>query len=482
MLVRCQEPEVYQANSNGKVASPSKPVKTIGNGDRVLITTNTIWSSDTIYLLNGEVIVRNASLTIEPGTVIKGTKDTTPIDQDILNSVLLIDVNAQIFAQGMPNNPIVFTSNEPPGQRNPGDWGGVVLLGPDGINQSSAYIEGIEDPLLYGGLGDRRSSGSGIMEYVRIEFAGTILRDGNETNGLTLAGVDANTMINHIQVSRSNDDGFEFFGGTVNAQFLVSWQCRDDDFDVDFGHTGVIQYAVSRRNNDFVSAESNGIESDNSGLATLESPLDSTILKTNTLFANITFVGPGQFNSDGSEIDDTFPLVFNAGVLKRRNSATSLFNSIIASWRLGINLRDQNTLSNILNDQSRLVGNSVGLPSASDWSIRFQNGSIPVVFFIFGEGNNIEAKPSIQDLKSTAFATGTHTPNGTNPAGTPDFTLTLGSVNLNNAEILPMDAINRGMVQESFRGAFGPGGLVTGGNWNFSSGWLEFDPQNTVYH
>ena len=491
----CQEPEVHREVSNkGTVASLARPVKTVGNGHRTIITTHTTWHSDTTYLIDGEVIVRGADLTIRPGTIIKGKKDTTPFpDQDILNSVLIIDVNAQIFAQGIPNNPIIFTSNEPPGQRNPGDWGGVILLGPDIVNQSSTYIEGIEDPLSYGGLGDRRPSGSGIMEYVRIEFAGTILQDGDETNGLTLAGIGANTTINHIQVSHSNDDSFEFFGGTVNAQFLVSWHCRDDDFDTDLGHTGVIQYAVSRRNNDFVSTESNGIESDNDGAGSVKLPL------TNTLFANVTLIGPVELEGDGSEIDRIRPQVFNAGMLVRRASGTSVSNSIYTAWPRGTEMRRDSTARNFLapinlSDTLRLEGITVGLPSlGGSQFITTDMISIVSQFTIdryLEVGNNTVAQAvnpfsnvaSIVGLQNQAFGTGTPSSISTDPPGIPNFTLVPGDVNLVNANTLQPSAILRGLVQESFRGAFDEDGIVSGGNWFFDDGWLEFDPQNTLYH
>ena len=490
MFTACQETEVFDdANNSGTAASPTKPTVTIGQGTtaRTLITSDRTLFSDTTYLIDGEVVVSGAVLTIQPGTLIRGVKDPNPNDQVILNSVLVIDTDAQIIAQGQANNPIVFTSDQAPGQRNPGDWGGVVILGPDVVNQGTALIEGLESPLTFGGNGDSRSQGSGILQYVRIEFSGTILQDGDETNGLTLGGVGANTTLSHIQVSRGNDDGFEWFGGSVDAQYLVSWQTRDDDFDSDFGHTGVVQYAISRRSNEFVSTESNGIETDNDGSGSNASP------ETNTLFVNVTFLGPGELNGDGSEIDLTTPGVFNSGILVRRNSATNLLNSIITAWPVGVEMRDNPTADNytLAPNSLKLEGLSVGLPRNGGTSIRTANmapilttdvtdrytivGNNSLATASLAQGTNVA---SIVGLRDAAFATGTSTGSGTNPAGTPDFRLVANTANLNNAFMISAADQARGVVPENFRGAFGE----TNGGWNFNSGWLEFDPENAVYH
>ena len=491
-FMACQETEVFDdADSTGTVASPTKPVDTVGIGTagRTLITTNTTWNANTTYFINGEVVVSGAVLTIEAGTLIRGVSDPNPNDQVILNSVLVIDTDAQIIAQGQSNNPIIFTSDQAPGQRNPGDWGGVVILGPDVVNQGTALIEGLENPLTFGGSGDNRPQGSGILQYVRIEFSGTILQDGDETNGLTLGGVGANTTLNHIQVSRGNDDGFEWFGGSVNAQYLVSWQTRDDDFDSDFGHTGAVQYAISRRSNDFVSTESNGIETDNDGSGSTSSP------ETNTIFANVTFIGPGELEGDGTEIDLTTPGVFNAGTLIRRNSATNLVNSIITAWPTGNNMRDNLTGVNYTNANTlNLLGISVGLPRNGGTALRLENMAQTIFDNVTDRytavGDNmvatadlIENVAAIVGLNDAAFATGSSVPDGTNPPGTPDFRLNsnlqAGADNLNNGiTALPANVTNRGVVGTSFRGAFDE----SFGGWNFNDGWLEFDPENAVYH
>lgn len=481
LFTACEEVNILE-DLAGEVSG--RPVVTIGNGNRIIITRNTTWTKNNTYLLNGEVVVSGAVLTIQPGTLIRGVKDSNPDDQVILNSVLVIDKDAQIIAQGQPNNPIIFTSDQAPEQRNPGDWGGVVILGLDVVNQGTSLVEGLESLLTFGDNGDSRPQGSGILQYVRIEFSGTILQDGDETNGLTLVGVGTNTTIDHIQVSRSNDDGFEFFGGSVNAKFLISWQTRDDDFDSDFGHTGVVQYATSRRSNEFVSTESNGIETDNDGSGSNASP------ETNTLFANVTFIGPSELNGDGSEIDLTTPGVFSNGLLVRRNSASNLLNSIITGWPVGVEMRDILTADNytLAPNSLKLEGLSVGLPRNGRISIRTANmppviSNEVVIRYTNIGGNTVNTATSmcnltcVVGLKDAAFATGQSAPNGTNPSGKPDLTLKAGSINLTNSETLSANAIARGLVQENFRGAFDQDGMVNGGNWNFHDEWIEFDPQ-----
>ncbi len=482
IFTACQESEIIN-DPTGETSG--KPVITIGNSSRIFITNNTTWTNNNIYLLDGEVIVRNATLTIQPGTVIMGKKALS--HNENLNSSLIIDINAQLFAQGTPSSPVVFTSNQPVEERNPGDWGGVILLGSDIINANGAQLEGLVEPLSYGGSGDNRPQGSGILQYVRIEFGGNSLRNGGSSNGLTLAGVGSNTTIDHVQVSLCKEDAFEFFGGSVSARFLIAWKCRDDDFDTELGHTGTVQYAVSRRSSRGSGLGSNGIETENDGFGTNSTP------ETNTLFTNITFIGPGRLNGDGSEIPmDGIGGRFNAGFLVRRNSATSLLNSIITSWPTANNLRDTPTAQNYVTFNTlKLEGISVGLPAATgSLEIRTDNlsgGANTAVINRYSSANSantvaqvvlgVTNPASIVGLNNAAFATGGAAGIG-NPGGTPDFTLVSGSANLTNAVTLSAADLARGLEQTNYRGAFD----TTTGSWDFNNGWLEFNPENAVYH
>ena len=180
------------------------------------ITTNTTWTSDNVYVLSGVQFVyvkNNATLTIQPGTVIRG-------DQ----TGLVVTRGSKIIADGTTSRPIVFTSNKPAGQRTAGDWGGLALLGKAKTNKpgGEGVLEGGVDATLglYGGTDD--ADNSGILRYVRIEFAGIAFQPNNETNGLTLGGVGNGTILEHIQSSLGGDDAFEWFGGSVNGKYFVT--------------------------------------------------------------------------------------------------------------------------------------------------------------------------------------------------------------------------------------------------------------------
>ena len=223
------------------------------------ITSNTTWDSDTIYQLGGRIVVEaGATLTIEPGTIIKGEAGT-----GANATALLIARGANIVAQGTPSQPIIFTSvadeisqsdiaagNFASPNLDPtvnGLWGGVIVLGnakispkPDATGEVTAVqIEGIptSDPNgLYGGNDD--TDNSGIISYVSIRHGGANIGSGNEINGLTLGGVGSMTTINNVEIVANQDDGIEWFGGTVNTSYAVVWNCGDDGIDTDQSWAG----------------------------------------------------------------------------------------------------------------------------------------------------------------------------------------------------------------------------------------------------
>jgi hypothetical protein len=179
-----------------------------------------------IYHLVGVVYVtNNATLTIEPGTVIRGDDKTC--------GTLVITNGAKIMAEGLETDPIIFTSENEINNRKPGDWGGIIVLGKAPINS----LGGIHtlpfdlDPNLNHYGGQDPEDNSGILKYVRIEYAGRKLSASKELNGLSLAGVGRKTTVSHVQISYSNDDSFECYGGELNLSSLVSYRTTDDDFD-----------------------------------------------------------------------------------------------------------------------------------------------------------------------------------------------------------------------------------------------------------
>lgn len=291
------------------------------------ITTNTTWTSNNTYLLNGWVYVKDgATLTIEAGTIIRGDKNN--------QGALIVERGGKLIAQGTADAPIVFTSNQAPGFRNKGDWGGVIVLGKAIINVpgGEATIEGGVGA-QFGGTND--NDNSGILSFVRIEYPGVAFSPNNEINGLTMGGVGAGTQIDHIQVSYCGDDAYEWFGGKVNAKYLVTLGTFDDDFDTDFGYTGMIQFAVALRNPSIANDEgSRTFESDNDGSGSSNTPI------TRPIFANVSSFGPADTPGYNTN--------YNFAMYIRRNSACSIYNSLFTSAPKGLRINDasQNQATN----------------------------------------------------------------------------------------------------------------------------------------
>ena len=304
----------------------------IGNGDQELVFKGKQTIKKGVYTLKGWVYIADGSeLTIEPGTIIKGDKAT--------KAALIVERGGKLIAQGAADAPIVFTSAQPAGQRRPGDWGGVIICGKAHNNQTSMQIEG--GPRTQHG-GDNDADNSGVLSYVRIEFGGFPFKADQEINGLTLGSVGSGTKIDHVQVSYSNDDSFEWFGGTVNCKYLVAYKGWDDDFDTDNGFSGKVQFGLSVRDPRIADqSQSNGFESDNCADGAQVSPY------TTATFSNITFVGPktaADFQNSNSYITagSYFPNngsglgKFQAAMQIRRSSRLNCVNSVVTDWPIGL--------------------------------------------------------------------------------------------------------------------------------------------------
>lgn len=311
------------------------------------ITTNTTWTNDKTYVLGGYIyVVPGVTLTINPGTVIFGYDGTL-----FSKGALIITKGAQINAVGCPTAPIVFTSGLKTKTR--GDWGGVIILGKANINQpgDTAYIEGIT-PNPYtqygGGASADDNDNSGTLQYVRIEYAGVALSPNNEINGLTLGGVGRGTTIDHIMVSYSNDDSFEWFGGAVDGKYLIAFRGIDDDFDTDNGYSGRNQFGIGLR--DATVADISGskaFESDNDANASLNTP------QTNATFVNFTCT----IGADSGKNS-----LYTAGAHIRRWSHMNLFNSIVMGYPKSLLIDanskvSPNTFTNV--DADTLVQNNI---------------------------------------------------------------------------------------------------------------------------
>ncbi len=304
------------------------------------ITTNTTWTKNNVYLLNGWVYVKDgATLTIEAGTVIRGDKTN--------KGSLIVEKGGKLVANGTLTQPIVFTSNQAAGARDYGDWGGIILCGKAPINVAggSATIEGGVGS-TYGGTDPLDNSGS--LQFVRIEFSGVEFVTNSEINGLTLGGIGSGTTLNNIQVSYCGDDSFEWFGGTVNAKYLIAFRGWDDDFDSDFGYSGMVQYAVGLRDPQVADqSQSNGFESDNDATGSSNSPFTSAIFSNVSLFGPLSNLTTPNVNA-----------LYRRAAHIRRNSKLQVYNSVFAGWPIGLFIDGNTTQANAVAGELK-VRNSV---------------------------------------------------------------------------------------------------------------------------
>lgn len=313
------------------------------------ISSNTIWRAHNTYQLNNLIFIqRNATLTIEAGTKIIGKE----------GSALIVTKTGQLLARGKKEKPIIFTSAKRLGERSPGDWGGLVMLGDAPTNAKTInHIEGINKNDIRGSYGGQNSDNScGVLKYVRIEYAGYEIGAQNELNGLTLGGCGSATIIDYVQIHRGYDDGLEIFGGDVNIKHVVISQTGDDGLDWDKGWTGKGQFIFIQQTPE---AGDNAIEADNNASDHNALPRSAPIL------ANITLLGSGQKDTD------------QQGILLRRGSMIHLYNSIIEGFsNAAITIRDSATIdlfSDSLNDITILSKNVF----ASKAGLPFFNSSNP---------------------------------------------------------------------------------------------------------
>ncbi len=490
------------------------------------ISTNTHWTCDKQYLLKGYVyITAGATLTIDSGVIIKGDKPT--------KGALIVERGAKLNAMGTVHHPIVFTSNQPAGSRSYGDWGGVILCGKSIVNWSAgqAQVEG-GPRSFYGGTDPNDNSGE--MHFVRIEFGGIAFSPNNEVNGLTFCGVGNGTQIDHIQVSYSGDDSYEYFGGTVNAKYLVAANGWDDDFDTDNGYSGMNQFIVGLR--DPYAADQSGskaLESDSYLGGTISGTSD-TLHATKCIFSNATLMGP-IVNPSSTAYDAQYV----AGAHIRRGSSISIVNSILAGWPCGVLIDESSsaygsTIANIsyggMQFRNNIIAgtstNSTPNPkdvvfvangarsltpttanadttsSGTDWSSLA--GVVGPKTFIATPsfGNKTYGTVSAIQLNNPFSATNPNLcPNSTSPIvyATKNF-VSWGSAVDTYDPNLPISydttspatynvpgvppnfsttkAVDAFFTRTNYVGAFG---RTSAGNDNWMSGWCEFDPLNEPY-
>jgi hypothetical protein len=295
------------------------------------ITGNTTWTSDKTYLLQGAVFVRaGGTLTIQAGTKIVGEKSSL--------GTLIVERGARIDAQGTETNPIVMTSDRNPGSRARGDWGGLILNGAAPLNIPGGVKEGEGDTGQFGGSNPADSSG--ILRYVRVEFAGIEFSPDNELNGVAFQGVGAGTACDHVQVHFNLDDAFEWFGGTAACKYLVATGAGDDSFDWTDGWTGRGQFWVAQQRGDDADG---GFESDNLSGAVDAAP------RSNPSIFNVTLVGdPGTTAGSGSA----------NGMVLRAGTGGNLRNFVVLGFkRRGVDVRDRSI--ELAQDGTLLFANAI---------------------------------------------------------------------------------------------------------------------------
>ncbi len=446
------ENPLFKAECNITVVPSTGQVITV-SGD---ITTDTRWYAQAKYHLSGFVYVKNnATLTIEAGTIIKGVSNT--------KATLIIERGSKIIAAGTASQPIIFTSDKPAGQRASGDWGGVVICGKAKTNK---HDDGEGVGIAEGGIGSKYggsddNDNSGILQFVRIEFPGIPLTStaNSEINGLTLYSVGKATVIDHIQVSYSGDDSFEWFGGNVNAKYLVALGGLDDAFDTDNGFSGKVQFGLILQ--DPLKSDqsgSNGFESDNDADGSLLTPVTSPI------FTNVTAIGPLAVTAtlpEGTKHQKALHL--------RRGTMTSIYNSVFVGFPQGLSIDGQKGNSPTRADANELQIENTILAGMTDLYVE-KTGTVAVPYtvaqheaYFRAEARNNRDDMTMEEVIGTGFISLT----------SPSLLPKAGSPLLSGASFTNARLTDSFFTVTSYRGAFG--------TENWTSGWCNWDPQNTVY-
>lgn len=440
------------------------------------ITSDRTFYVDTTYVLKGFIHVANgATLTIEPGTRIVG-------DYETVGSSLFVLRGARIQAVGTPELPIVFTSERPVGQRQPGDWGGLVIIG-NGLLNRTGEIEiegtgtvtgsasGTNYRVTYSG-GSDNADDSGELRYVRVEFAGYAPSLNNELNSFTFGAVGTGTKLSYLQALGGLDDNFEWFGGSVDATHLVSYEAGDDHFDMSEGFSGRLQYLIAyqdtvlppRAQAGAPSSDPQGIENDGCSGTGCTNGFASTPY-TAPVVANFTLVGTGKTSLSASS--------GGYGMVLRRGTAGHYVNGIIARFaRAGVAVRDSVTYA-------RAGGVAVPDLATADLAIRnvlfaetgadvFQSGTYTFDL----AGNALTASTAATSSLFTAFpadATGGTTASALD--WTPTATSTAASGGLAAFTGKLQARAGTAVTATSFRGAAAPAGAANARWW---AGWTAY--------
>lgn len=457
--------------SNGEVCDPGVLCEDITE-DRTLF-------ADTVYQISGFIkVAEGATLTIEPGTRLEG-------DFDIPGSSMFILRGSRIIAEGRADAPIVFTSERPEGQRRPGDWGGLIIIG-NGITNRGAptFIEGTgtseDNPLVDYSGGTDNDDDSGVLRYVRIEFAGFPTAPNEELNSLTMAAVGRGTTIEYVQVLLGLDDSFEWFGGAVDVRNIISYEAADDHLDASEGFIGRVQHAIAFQSFQpeprpglagGAASDPQGIENDgcwaencNAGDANRSASTPYTV----PVFANFTLIGPpaGAWDSSSG----------NVGMMLRRGTGGLYVNGVVARYQRegtaasAVSLRGDQTWSRVEegrlgvhniyfteNDQIFQPGDEPGSGEGAQYSLdlvdyALEDGDVPTA-------DLFQAFPV-----STAGASASDF--DWRPA--PDSPIASGGLtDFSGLSSILQDAAGSFVIPTSYRGAADPNGAAWWEGWTY---------------
>ena len=458
------------------------PPKTIIDVTGV-IEGNVTWTKDKIYRLKGYVrvgeeavsgtITKKGQLTIQAGTIIIGDKAT--------KGTLIVQRESKLIAEGTVSEPIIFTSAEGIGSRSPGDWGGVVICGKAPNNLTGvAELEGGYKGFHGGTVAD---DNSGSLKYVRIEYAGIPLNPNQEINSLTMGSVGSGTKIEYIMASFGLDDSFEWFGGTVNCKYLVAYKGTDDDFDMDNGYSGTIQFGLGYRDGNLADVSgSNGFEIDNDAAGSNLAPFTSATL------ANFSIIGAKGKSSDYLDAN------FQNGAQLRRNAKVKIYNTFITGYPAGLYIDSQRGAAKTNAANGELIVKNVVIAGTTGWGstgfTSLNSGlygfGVPVVneeqIARTGSAGTVATRPiEIGTVSASAWfaaIAGNKTLTSTANTGIssalwsarPTLTLTAGASESLIGTALPTLA---GTTATDFVGAF------KDSDW--TAGWSEFNPNSIVY-
>lgn len=469
----CHKPTAEMIETNKKIAKASSSKTAVTCPATVLSGTYTsplTLTTGNSYLLRGNVVIDGTSITIQPGVVVYGEKST--------NGALIVLPDATISAAGQANNPIVFTSDQEPCEREAGDWAGVFLLGAAPNNQSNA-LNIVINGSTYTAGGTTSAHNSGTLTYAQIHFAGAGGGSGSDRrseSALVMASLGSATTVNHIQVSETARDGIGIFGGAIQVSNLFVHKAVHSDFLMSYGYVGYGKSLFGFKDNQVATTAPNyGLEVSNFISGSDNSPF------TNPILSNMTFLG-GEYCPSGDP-------AFQDAIYIGNNGSAKIYNSVVAGLsRYALVLDGNNVVAktgtNALEFSYNSFYNVAGSPEfnysvTSNWNlaggcsltaaqtmVNWLSGTVPSVT-CDEQGNQFSAAISVLGYDQSSAC-------GDKCTTFPNFALNLGTTELEAPNYDGMPAFFTAPTEPEYRGAFGSTSWIT-------SGWVNFCAACTDY-